>query len=311
MVKRRFPKPRKKEINQEEIKLFFKTIDFEPNKIFQEWRHLLAFGKYQGKASVFKLASTQKTSKYTQNEYKWNDAVCSVPEYEHPNFIVPANYSKGNYGKLFYFIEQFFEGGSLINRNSNDLSKISPKIEQIAKAVSEIIKLPIHKNSEFAKSKSNNKKSIGERLLNSTLEWASQVPINLDNFLNIIDKNKNNLRTGIAHGDFVPRQLFDVNGKIGVIDGEHAGYKGPLYYDAAWFYLRLRIDHNGRDLAKQFLIDFKNLLSREDQETFWEELKPVLIQRYIGELWGSKNNPKVLGERSIIGKAILGDKIVS
>lgn len=307
--KRKFPKPRKKDINQEEIKRFLETIGFEPNKIFQEWRHLLAFGTYQGKGAVFKLASTQKTSKYTKNEYNWNEAVDNVSENKKPNLVAPKNYSKGNFGKLFYFIEEFFDGGSLIDRDSGDLSKISPRIEQIAKASLEIINLPIDKNSEFTKTKSKNKKPIGEKLLSSSIEWSEQVPLDLDKYLNIIEKNKMKLRTGVAHGDFVPRQLFDVDGKIGVIDGEHAGYIGPLYYDVAWFYLRLRVDHSGENLARQFLIEFKKLLSRDDQEIFWEDLKPVIIQRFIGELWGSKNNLKTLEERSIIGKEILEDKL--
>jgi hypothetical protein len=308
--KRRFPKPRKKDIDLEEIKVFLKTIDFEPNKIFQEWRHLLAFGTFRGKKSVFKLASTQKTSRYTQNEFNWNEAIHQIPDTKHPNMIVPANYSKGNFGKLFYFIEEFFDGESLVDRDSNDLLKISPKIKQIARVVLEIIQLPIDKDSVFAKTKSKSKEQVGDKILSSSIEWSEQLPLNLDKYLEIIDKNKINLRTGIAHGDFVPRQLFNINGKIGVIDGEHAGYKGPLYYDVSWFYLRLRIDHGGWDLAREFLIKFKDLLLNHDQDIFWEELKPILIQRYIGTLWESKNNPKALNERGIIGKEILEDKII-
>ncbi|PWU24106.1 hypothetical protein C5B42_00650 [Candidatus Cerribacteria bacterium 'Amazon FNV 2010 28 9'] len=100
------------------------------------------------------------------------------------------------------------------------------------------------------------------------------------------------------------------NEKIGLIDGEHAGARGALYYDVAQMYVRLISDWNAWEVAREYLLLFQKLLSPTDQQTFWEELKPPLIQRYIGDLWGSRNNPANLDRLLPIKDMILQDKVV-
>ena len=91
---------------------------------------------------------------------------------------------------------------------------------------------------------------------------------------------------------------------------EHAGAKGPLYYDVAQFYIRLRNDHNARDVGQKYLREFRDLLPPSDKQNFWDELKPVLIQRYIGDLWGAAKNPKKLDELAPLGQEILKGTII-
>jgi len=313
MPKYKYGRPKRRNIDQKAVGKFLSNLGFEVESITQEWRHLHAFGKYKGKHAVFKLASTQVTSPRTQNEYHWNEAVHRVPEARRLNFTVPKNYSSGSFGKLFYFIAEKFPGKPLLELDSEDLKRVVPKISQIAKAAHELENLPISPNCEFAKTKkSDNQKSVpaGHKLLRSSSEWASQVPKDLDAFLAVINESKDSLRTSVGHGDFVIRQMYDVNGKIGIIDGEHAGLKGPLYYDVAQFYIRLRNDHNAEDTAREYLKKFKALLAISDRQNFWEELKPVLIQRYIGDLWGAAKNSKKLDELTPLGKAILKNRII-
>lgn len=289
-------------------------MEFKIESIAQEWRHLHAFEKYQGKDAVFKMASTQTTIPKTQNEFNFNEAFHLTPESSRPNIIVPENFYSGYYSKLFYFIAQRFLGEPLIDRNSTDLNVIAPRITQIAQATFEIGSLLIPSDCAFSQStkpEPQKKKTIGESLLSASTEWASQVPKDLNEFLHIIQNSKNSLRTSLGHGDFVPRQLYDVDGKIGVIDGELAGIKGPKYYDVAQFYIRLRNDHDAKELAGQYLNEFKNLLSSSDKKSFWQELKPVLIQRYLGDLWGAAKNPRKLDQLEPLGKEILVDKIIN
>ncbi len=300
MAERKYQKPRKRNIDKKKVSEFLNSINFEVEFISQEWRHLTAFGKYQNKDAVFKLASTLVTSKRTRNEFWWNNAVNKIPT---KNFVVPQNFDSGYYGKLFYLIEQRFLGEALIRRDSTDPSRVAPRIKQITLVTKEIEELKI----------TSNKKSqykAGENLFESSVEWAKQVPLDLDLFLKVIQKAKDSLRTAPAHGDFVPRQMFHVNGKIGLIDGEFAGVNGPLYLDAAQFYLRLRVDSDSKDIAKEYLIIFKDILDPPDRDIFWEELKPVLIQRYIGDLWGAAKNSKKLKELKPLGEEILRDKII-
>jgi hypothetical protein len=313
MPKHKYGRPKKRNLDQEKVAEFLRNLGFEIESISQEWRHLHAFGKFEGKDAVFKLASTQVTSNKTQNEYRWNEAVHLVPDSNHPNFTVPENYSSGSFGKLFYFIAERFTGEPLVKRNSNDLSKVIPKVPQIAKATYELENLPILPDCEFVQTtKKKHKKQIlpGKRLLQSATEWANQVPINLDGFLAVIEKMKGDIRTCVGHGDFVIRQMYNINGKIGIIDGEHAGIKGPLYLDAAQFYIRLRNDFDAKGIAQKYLREFKKLLTPADKQNFWEELKPVLIQRFIGDLWWAAKKPKKLGVLMSLGQEILEDKII-
>lgn len=313
MPERKYGRPKRRNIDQVAVTKLLKNLGFEIESIAQEWRHLHAFGKYQGKDAVFKLASTQTTSPRTQNEYNWNDAVHLVNESKHPNFTVPQNHSFGYFGKLFYFIAERFMGDPLVDRNSNDFTRAIPRIPQIARATLELENLPIPPDCSFAqtkKTKRKNKIPVGHKLLQSSTEWANQVPKDLDEYLAVINKSKDFLRTSIGHGDFVIRQMYDVNGQIGIIDGEHAGLKGPLYYDVAQFYIRLRNDHEAKNPAQEYLKELKNLLQPSEQQNFWAELKPVLIQRYIGDLWGAAKNPKRLNELELLGQEILKDGII-
>jgi hypothetical protein len=251
----------------------FLCLGFQTEKITQEWRHLTAFGKFEGQPAVFKLATTLTTAGYTQNEFNWNEAIHLIPADKRLNFTFPQNFSSGYYGKLFYFIAQRFMGEPLAQPNTTLSNAAKSRMRQIATVTREIELLPIFSNSKFAVAQASHKQiPIGQKLLNSATEWAAQVPKNLAPFLKVIDESKKTLRTCPAQGDFVMRQMYDVAGKIGIIDGEHAGLRGAYHYDVAQFYLRLRNDHQALKVAKQYLHDFYGLLSPDDQASFWQEL---------------------------------------
>ncbi|PIY80819.1 MAG: hypothetical protein COY80_00920 [Candidatus Pacebacteria bacterium CG_4_10_14_0_8_um_filter_42_14] len=311
MTKNEFPRPRRRTIDQEAISHFLTSLGFQTERITQEWRHLTAFGTFEGKEAVFKLATTLATARYTHNEFNWNTAIHLTPEDKRPNFTVPENFSSGHYGKLFYFIAQRFMEEPFAQAKAPLSNDIKRRIKQIAAMTREIELLSIPSDSEFAKTHALREQiSIGQKLLKSATEWASQVPRNLDTFLKVIEDSKDTLRTCPAHGDFVIRQMYDIDGKIGLIDGEHAGLEGAYHYDVAQFYIRLRNDHNAPGEAKQYLHDFYDLLSPEDKDSFWQELKPSLIQRYIGDLWGAAKDAQKLDELKQLGQEIINDKIL-
>ena len=303
-MKKKWPKPRARKLNQQKVSVFLNKIGFEPEKISQEWRHLIAFGKYKNKPSVLKLASTKKTSRHTRNEHYWNDVIKEYSQERELSFIVPENYSSGEYEGLFYFICERFFGKTLDKQKSYPLKKI-------AKMAFEIIMMPKPSIAPPNSQARKRKVPIGDKLLESATEWASQVPRPTDKYLKIISDARHNLKTAPAHGDFTVRAMFLLKDKkIGLIDGEHYGFNGPKYYDPAWFYLRMRLEQNELESANKFLYEFKILLPKPAQEIFWQELEPVLTQRFIGHLWGAKNNNEELNKLEIIGKEILEDKII-
>ncbi len=314
MPRNKFGKPKKRVLDQNNIKSFLRKIGFEVELISQEWRHLLAFGKYENNDSVFKLASTQITGTKTKNEFYWNEAVHLVPEFNRPNFTVPKNYSSGHFGKLFYFIAERFTDKPLALRENIDNKYVIKLIPKIAKMTWELENLPIPDDCRFAvgkKSKRQKNIPVGSRVLVSSTEWANQVPKDMSKYLTVIDKIKNQMRTCVGHGDYVIRQMYKYGNKIGIIDGEHAGYKGPIYYDVAQFYIRLRHDYkNTTGMAKQYLLEFKKLLTTNDQNNFWDELKPILIQRFLGECWWNAKNESKLNELMKFGQEILENKII-
>ena len=53
MTKRKYGKPKKRTLDQKEVKKYLVDLGFEIELIAQEWRHLHAFGKFQGKDAVF------------------------------------------------------------------------------------------------------------------------------------------------------------------------------------------------------------------------------------------------------------------
>lgn len=309
-MKKHFPRPRKRALDQLAIAAFLPTIGFQVDTITQEWRHLTAIGKFAGKLAVFKLASTLKVSRYTQNEWAWNEAVTAVPLESRPHLRVPRNFTSGLYGRLFYLVTEFYQAQPLARGHEVLHPEIKRLIPLIAQVTHEIETLPIALHTKFAQRHAK-KTSYhpGERLLSSATEWASQVPLDLSQYLKVIETAKNYIQTCPAHGDFVLRQMFLLEGALGLIDGEHAGYRAPRHYDTAQLYIRLRHDFGAHELAAQYLRAFHALLSPPEQAIFWEELKPVLLQRYIGDLWGSAKNPTKLTEMELVGREIVSDQV--
>jgi hypothetical protein len=313
MAKKEFARPRTKKLDQEAVAEFLTCIGFQTEKISQEWRHLTAFGIFEGREAVFKLATTVAIGLYTQNEFNWNEAIHLIAEEQRPSFTVPQNFSSGYYNTLFYFIAQKFSGEPLAQSHSPLSHHAKNRLPQIAAMTREIELLPIPQDSLFFKTHTQYAKTqtlIGQKLLRSATEWASEVPRDLDEFLKVIEASQNTLRNAPAHGDFVIRQMFDVEGKIGLIDGEHAGLGGAYHYDVAQFYLRLRNDHQAIEEATHYLRSFYELLPPAEKETFWQELKPPLTQRYIGDLWGAAKNSRKLEQLEQLGKEILEDRVL-
>lgn len=98
------------------------------------------------------------------------------------------------------------------------------------------------------------------------------------------------------------------------MDAEHGGPK-PKYYDAAYFYTRVRQSLGEKELARKFLLEFKGLLPDKDKEIFWKELKPVLAQRLVGNFWEVETGHEMGSDIDLkrceeFKEDLVGDKII-
>lgn len=277
--RKKFPRPRTKKIVLELVREFLQERGYVVENLHQEWRHVSAVVRKNNKDLFFKMATTIKTGKMTENEFTWNEVVGRNLPSSSP-FSVPGGVEKGFFeDKLFFFISEFFENGTLANKYPPKTKKLDMWISSIAKSayiISGIRGWP---------KVGGDRQSMGENLLESATEWASQLQSDTILLLEIIEQPKNDIKKVLSHGDFVPWHMYDLgNDKFGLVDSEHGGFK-PKYYDVAYFYLRVRQSLSEVELARKFLLEFMKLLTMKERSTFWNELKPVLAQRLVGNYW--------------------------
>ncbi|NCU40463.1 hypothetical protein EOL73_01765 [Candidatus Saccharibacteria bacterium] len=87
----------------------------------------------------------------------------------------------------------------------------------------------------------------------------------------------------LQHGDLWPWEIFNVDDRWVIIDGEKAGIDLPRFYDVAQSYVRLFTIANNQDMARDFLrmvIDGLEM-SRDD---FYSQFIPVVLIRAISQL---------------------------
>lgn len=313
MKKFRFGRPKIRRLDLHEIERWLPSIGFTAARTTQEWRHVVSFGAFEGKPSVLKLACTQETSRHTRNEKNWNEAIHLTDPEVHPHFTVPRVYADGIWNKLYYFVCDRYADKAIAGLKSFDESRVREWLPTVAKVNREVELLEFPKSCKFVKKRINSRSSkipSDQKLILPSREWASLVPRDLSDLIGFLEK-VGEVRTAPAHGDFVLRQMFELGPQmLGLIDGEHAGVRSTLHYDVAQMYIRLISDFNAWDLGHDYLVLFRQQLSKEDRDRFWEDLKPPLIQRFIGDLWGSHNNPKNLDRLMPLKDKILENAVV-
>lgn len=290
MKRKKFPRPRARKIPFDLVSDFLKKKGYKVIKIKRPWRHVTAILEKDNQKLFFKMATTIKTSKMTENEYNWNERVGSQLNPKAP-FLVPRNIEKSFFQKkLFFFISTYFGNQTLADKYPPNVKQLERWIPKIAKAAYLISQIDCQPKEE------EKTKSVGECLITSVSEWASQVSIDVQPLLTIIKDSKQKVKKCWAHGDFVPWHMYDLkNGKFGLVDAEHGGC-GLKHYDVAYFYVRVRQSLGEKELAKNFLMEFMNLLPKKYRLTFWRDLKPILAQRLMGDFWGAEIGPKAKKE---------------
>ncbi|MBU0569283.1 aminoglycoside phosphotransferase family protein [Patescibacteria group bacterium] len=285
--RKKFPRPRTKKIALEPVRKFLQEKGYAVINLHQQWRHVSGLVRKNNKELFFKMATTIKTGRMTKVEFSWNELVSKNLPPDAP-FKVPYGVEKGLYDeRLFFFISEYFDSETLADKYPPGTKGLAGWIPVVAKATHIIGNIKQWPKVE------GRRQSVGENLVESATEWASQLQSNTEQLLEIIEKSEKGIKEVFNHGDFVPWHMYDLDGKkFGLVDAEHGGWKAK-YYDVAYFYLRVRQSLGEKELATRFLLEFVDLLTKQEKSAFWDELRPVLAQRLIGNYWEAEKKHDV------------------
>ena len=266
-----------KNLNLSEVKNFF-SKNYSVKEIRQEKRHVIGILEKNRKNLLLKLSPTEGISAVTQIEYKWNEEFNNSVSRK-TGFWVPKNIDSGFYKEnLFYLITDYFEGEPLAKRlQKNYAHKIfEDNIKNIIK-LSEVIQ-----NLQISELSEKDFEEYRQWFLAKTISWFEGIPQEIaekfeaEQLLNIVKNGHLILKKRVRHGDFSPWHMFNLNGKIGLIDGEHAMKNSVEYYDVAYLIQRVYNVLENPEFAKKILV---MLLERNYNI---EKLRILLAARAIG-----------------------------
>lgn len=292
-------------LNLEEVKVFF-AKKYQVIKLWSAGRHVMGLLLKDRKKLLLKLATTEGISALTQDEFAWNEQFNLEVPRPSSNYWVPKNDASGFYHDLFYLITDKLEGKLLVERpEKNKSSKVILENLSLIIGFAEIIQKLKLKNLNVIASKAKQSGHINEiassfstprndddagtihyhqeHFLKKTQAWFQDIPEDIrekyqvPQLLKMVENSYGKLQKRSRHGDFTPWHLMLLkNGKLGLIDGEHATGNGVENYDLGYFLQRVYSVLENPALAKKIL----ELLIKRGYKT--EKLKPVLAARAIG-----------------------------
>lgn len=269
------------DLDIEKVKCFFQQ-NYHVQKLWKGPRHILGLLIKDQKEFFLKLSTSKGISVITKNEFNWNNY---FNEYSsNTGFRVPKNYDSGLYEEkyfYFYLITEYFAGTLLQkmrapSKNLGSLRKFVPQIIEFSEIIQ---KLPIINFAVPPYQKGN----YQARFISKIHAWLKDIPSDIcKNYqiiklLEITEKSVEKLSAKPRHGDFTPWHMIKLaNGKIGLIDGEHAQSEGVENYDICYFIQRVFSVLENPSLAKSI---FDSLLRKGYSQN---KLRTVLAARVIG-----------------------------
>lgn len=245
-----------KKLNLDQVRAFFEK-KYTVRKLWSGGRHILGTLEKDNKELFLKLATTEGISAVTRNEYNWNEQFNRLISRKALNFWVPQNRDCGIYNdKLFYIITDKCDGELLVKRPTRIKTSINfqnflPSVIEFSELIQ---RMNINQLSE--EEDSDHQKWF----LNKTKSWYIDIPEKIRrkykvmDLLKIVENGVSKLQENPRHGDFTPWHLFKLReGRLGLIDGEHARHNGVEYYDIGYFIQRVFSILQNPDLAKKIL----------------------------------------------------------
>ena len=266
-------------LDLDDVRRFFEKR-YEVVKIWQGGRHVLLDVKKDGRNLFLKLATSEGISAVTKVEYDWNNAFNGQIDRK-LQFWVPKNVEYGFFkSKLFYIVTDKFEG---------ELISDWPKTKQADEVLGTIGKIiDLCEFIQGLKFENLSERFYGGQnyqdfFITKAKAWLDSIPFDvkntydLENLFKVVKASARNLEKRPRHGDFAPWHIFLLaQGKLGLIDGEHALAGGVENYDICYFIQRVFSVLEAPDAAVRI---FDELLRRGYKV---EKLRTILAARAIG-----------------------------
>ncbi len=277
------------------IKEFFKTKSYQVLELSQPHRNIVGILEKDSKRFRLKLAGSVGMNELLQTEIDWNMQVNQVLPRPTSTLWVPEVKTKGKYTykntQYTYYLADEFKGRPLVDYPKNKETVLLKRhLNQVIDASETIAKLNITLTARDYADRGDHRSFF----LSKTRKWLMAIPEEIRNryqlnaLFDIVKTGAPVLAKSFRHGDFAPWHLFALeNGKLGLIDGEHATSEGVQYYDIAYLIQRVFQVLQDENLAKEI---HRRLMDRGYDQA---KLKTVLASRAIGgfldEQVGEKN----------------------
>ena len=161
----------------------------------------------------------------TENEFSWNELVSKNLPPDAP-FKVPYSVEEGFYDeRLFFFISEFFDRETLADKNPPRTKGLAGWIPVVANATN------IIGNIRQWPKVNGRKQSVGEILLASATEWASQLQSNTEQLLEIIEKSETSrgLKKEEEQETWIVGKVRDKESEEPIVEAEITIKKGESY----------------------------------------------------------------------------------
>ena len=257
--------------------------------------HRLNEGDERGRFFVYKLTLGDRTfvlkiaspdqERELQNEVWWNLTLTRLVEAYPDCKLVPPQILMS---APSHYIGQYFDAPAL-QTDSRDMAQTERWVEPLAQVLVDLDQLALspklHGKPDYEASQSaayTNLWGKVEKWLEKPLAQGMITEQEKARAKEQIESRLSDIQPALQHGDFVPWHMFDLgDGKIGLIDGEHASLTKPRYYDLAYLYTRLATRQQSFEQASKVLREFLKL-SMVDEAEFLKSWLPVITLRSLG-----------------------------
>jgi hypothetical protein len=267
-------------LDLQEVKDYFTEKGYEAINVEQVWRHVTGVLKKENNNYFLKLSSTLGVAERTRNEFEWNNLVNSLSDDQRLPVSIPQNHDSGEFKGLFWYLGEY-AGNKVLTRpaEKNETDDLERELSVITETAYKIIGIETDLTLPLDKKISEEERK--EKFFKKLEHWAEQTPEDVSGLISFIRERYDYLDTASSHGDFVPWHFIrSEEGKLFLVDGEHAHIVGLKFYDVAYFYHRVFTKLKRSDIADRFLRDFSDLYKFSEGEK--ELFRLVLAQRLVG-----------------------------
>ncbi|HEV2412814.1 MAG TPA: phosphotransferase [Candidatus Saccharimonadales bacterium] len=218
------------------------------------------------------------------NDVSWCQAIGAIDTTRPLNFRAPRIIENDGAGE--WYVAQWIDGQVRVGPDSFG-SSLDRYLETYVQALIDVDRVPAESVKAFFGGGQGS--TATPPLTHRWSEWTPK-PLregqlqqsDVQRAAALVDQYGRFVESRFQHGDFVPWHFMtDTRGQLWLIDGEHASYAKPRYYDLAYIYSRIfcRMEDPGRAMR---LIKLFMEWSTRSLYDLYPALLPVMVARAIG-----------------------------